>query len=124
MDDILYTLQQAQDIAINEKKYNLNSYIYLSNSKVKRLEAQRVLKSSVIKEMTATILDINLSFKNGDKEDVLYAKEAYGHLSRPEARKIVSYYEHIIDGIKKYIIEKKGGKKISEAKIRSRAKAK
>lgn len=124
MDDVLYTLQCAQDIAINERKYNLNSYVYLRNSKIKRLDAQRILRSPVIRELTGTILDINLSFKNGKEPEVLYAREAYGHIPRPEARKIVSYYENIIDGIKRYIAEKKGGKKISEAKIRSRAKAK
>jgi hypothetical protein len=124
MDEILYTLQCAQDIAIKEKKYNLNMYVYLSNSQVKRIRAREVLRSSVIKEMTQTMLDINLSLKNGITEDILYAKEAYGYLSKPEARKIISYYENIIDGIKRYIAEKKGGRKISQGKLRSGAKPK
>lgn len=120
MDDILYTLQHAQDIAIKEKNYKLDTYKYLNNNKVKRLDAQRILRSSVVQEISSTILDINLSLKSGNQEDIIYAKEAYGHLSKPEARKLLNYYDGIIDGIKRYINEKKGGKKISAAKTRSK----
>ena len=109
MDEIYYDLQQALDFAFVENKYVMNMYSYLKVKDVKRADAQILLRSTLIKELYSNIKDLELYLKGGQEEDVIYAREAYGFLSKPEARKIAAYFDKIIEGIKEYIQERKGG---------------
>jgi hypothetical protein len=114
MEEVMNDVQQAIDFAFRDKKYVLNSYSYLKVKDLKRADAQLVLRSSLINEIYSMINDLNLYIKGGQTSDVVYVRDAYGYLSKPEARKIAVYLDNIIEGIKKYIIERKGvrGKKI------------
>lgn len=109
MDEIYWDIQQAIDFAFIEQKYVLNSYSYFKIKDVKRTDAQIVLRSDLIKELYSYIKELNLYLEGGQTPDVVYAREAYGYLTKPDARKISNYLDNIIEGIKKYICEKKGG---------------
>lgn len=114
MDEIYNDLQQAIDFAFLENKYVMNSYSYLRVKNVKRVDAQEVLRSPLIKELYGYINELNLYLQGGQDPEVVYAREAYGYLSKPEARKVAGYLDNIIEGFKKYIKERKGGRKKSK----------
>ncbi len=109
MDEVYYDIQQAIDFAFLEQKYVMNSYSYLKVKNIKRTDAQSVLRSPLIKELYSYIKELNLYLDGGQSPDVIYARDAYGYLSKPDARKISNYLDNIIEGIKKYISERKGG---------------
>lgn len=111
MDEIYNDIQKAIDFAFMENKYVMNSYSYLRVKNVKRVDAQEVLRSSLINEIYMYMKELSLYLEGGQTPDVVYAREAYGYLSKPEARKIVNYLDNIVEGFRKYIKEKKGGRK-------------
>jgi hypothetical protein len=109
MDEIYNDIQEAIDYAFLQQKYLMNSYSYLKIKNIKRTDAQIILRSSLIKELHSYVKELNLYLQGGQEPDVIYAREAYGYLSKPDARKISNYLDNIIEGIKKYISERKGG---------------
>ena len=111
MEEIYYDIQQAIDYAFKEKKYLLNSYKYLKGKDVKRLHAQTILRSPLIQELYDYITELNLYVDGGSSARTQYAREAYGFLSKPEARKLSTYFDNIIDGFRLYINERKGTRK-------------
>lgn len=116
MDEIFNDIQQAIDYAFIQKKFLLNSYSYLKVKEVKRVDAQTILRSPLIKELYSCIQDLELYLQGGQTPDAIYVREAYGYLTKPDARKICNYLDNVIEGIKKYIIEKKGGRRKKKAK--------
>lgn len=115
MDEIYNDLQQAIDFAFVESKFVMNMYSYLKIKDLRRADAQILLRSSLIQELYSYIKELELYLKGGQDDDVVYAREAYGYLSKPEARKISTYFDKIIEGIKEYIQERKGGKRKKRA---------
>jgi hypothetical protein len=111
MDELYFDIQQAIDFAFLDNRYVMNSYSYLKVKDVKRADAQKLLRSSLIVELYDYVNELNTYLKGGQDPDVVYAREAYGYLSKPDARKISTYLDNIIEGIKKYISERKGGKR-------------
>lgn len=111
MNEVYHDIQQAIDYAFKEKKYLLDSYKYLKANDIKRLHAQEVLRSPLIKELQSYVRELNLYLQGGNSPDVQYAREAYGFLTKPDARKISNYLDNIIEGFKKYINERKGTRK-------------
>jgi hypothetical protein len=89
----------------------MNTYSYLKIKDIKRLDAKTLLRSSLIKELQSYVEDLNTYLKGGQDPEVVYMREAYGYLSKPDARKISTYLDNMIEGIKKYIQERKGGKR-------------
>ncbi len=120
MDEIYYDLQQAIDFAFVQNKYVLNSFSYLKVKDVRRVDAQELLRSSLVQELYSYITDLNLYLKSGQHPDVLYAEEAYGFLSRADAKRISTYFDNIIEGIKKYIQERKGATKKPKPRTKSK----
>ncbi len=108
---MLYDLQKAIDFAFSEKKYVMNSYTYLKVKNMKRVDAQQILRSPLIREIQSIISDLEIYLLGGQTSEAVYLREAYGYLPKPEARKISGYLDNIIEGIKKYISERKGGRK-------------
>lgn len=111
MDEVYFDIQQAIDFAFFEQKYVMNTYSYLKVKDLKRADAQTLLRSSLIKELQSYVSDLDTYLKGGQTPEVVYVREAYGYLSKPDARKISTYLDNMIEGIKKYIQERKGGKR-------------
>lgn len=111
MDEVYYDIQKAIDFAFSENKFVLNSYSYLKIKDIRRADAQTILRSPVVKELYLYINDLDTLVKGGQEQDAIYLREAYGYLSKPEARKISSYFDKIIDGVKVYINDRKPGRK-------------
>jgi hypothetical protein len=120
MDEIYYDLQQAIDFAFVQNKYILNSFSYLKVKNVKRVDAQELLRSSLVQELYSYISDLNLNLKGGQHLDILYVEEAYGFLSRADAKRISTYFDNIIEGIKKYIQMRKGGTRKPKPEAKSK----
>jgi hypothetical protein len=120
MEQIYHDLQQAIDFAFVQKKYVMKSFDYLRANDVRRADAQELLRSSLIQELYSYVTELNLYLKGGNEPDVLYAREAYGYLSKPDARKIATYLDNIIDGIRQYIQARKGGTKKPKPRVKSK----
>lgn len=118
--ETLYDIEKAVDYAFLENKFTINSFAYLKIKNIRRVDAQAILRSPTVKHIQDTIKDLDVYLKGGQEDQAVYIRQAYGYLSKPEARKIRNYLDGVIEGVKEFIKEKnaKGKRKTTSVKKR------
>jgi hypothetical protein len=111
MDEVHIDVERAVDFAFVESKFILNLYTYLQQKEFKRVEAQDFLNSPTVLNLRYTIQDLSEYLEGGQDERHVYLREAYGHLSKPFARKIKLYLESFITDAQRYIYDKRPGRR-------------
>ena len=110
-DDIYDLVERAMEYAF-EGKYLLNFYALLEGKKAVKREADEFIKSSTAEELRQAIQELSGYIKGGD----VVLKEAYGHIPKPQARKIRTYLTKILDDALKYSYDKRPGRKKKSSK--------
>ena len=110
-DDIYDLVERAMEYAF-EGKYLLNFYALLQGKKALKREADEFLNSSTAEELHQSIEELNGYIRGGD----LTLKEAYGHIPKPQARKIRTYLTKILDDALRYSYDKRPGRKKKSSK--------
>ena len=103
----LYSLVERSIDAAFDGKFMFNLYTYVKTYKFTRREVSNFIESSTAATISDTVLELE-RFLSG-KETI--AKEAYGHLSKPKARKIKDYLYNILNDAWKYERERRPGRK-------------
>ena len=75
-------------------------------------EADEFIKSSTADELRQSIQELSGYINGGD----VVLKEAYGHIPKPQARKIRTYLTKILDDALKYSYDKRPGRKRKSSK--------
>ena len=110
-DDIYDLVERAMEYAF-EGKYLLNFYALLQGKKALKREADEFLNSSTADELHQLIEELSGYIRGGD----LTLKEAYGHIPKPQARKIRTYLTKILDDALRYSYDKRPGRKRKSSK--------
>ena len=105
-DDIYDLVERAMEYAF-EGKYLLNFYALLEGKKAVKREVDEFLSSSTAVELHQAIEELSGDIRGGD----LVLKEAYGHIPKPQARKIRTYLTKILDDALRYSYDKRPGRK-------------
>ena len=114
-DDIYDLVERAMEYAF-EGKYLLNFYALLEGKKAVKREVDEFITSSTAEELRQSIQELSGYIKGGD----VVLKEAYGHIPKPQARKIRDYLQQIVTDTEQYVEDRKPGrKKGSKNKTRS-----
>ena len=103
----LYTLVERSIDAAFDGKFLFNLYNYVKASKFTRRDVTAFIESSTAANVSNLVLELELYLKGRDK----ISKEAYGHLSKPQARKIKDYLYKILTDSWKYEKERRPGRK-------------
>ena len=103
----LCTLDERAIDAAFDGKFLFNLYNYVKASKFTRRDVTAFIESSTAANVSNLVLELELYLKGRDK----ISKEAYGHLSKPQARKIKDYLYKILTDAWKYEQERKPGRK-------------
>ncbi len=106
-DDIYDLVERAMEYAF-EGKYLLNFYALLEGKKA----VKREVDDSTADELRQSIQELSGYIKGGD----VVLKEAYGHIPKPQARKIRTYLTKILDDALKYSYDKRPGRKKKSSK--------
>jgi len=99
-----------------EGKYMLNMYEYLKNNKATKREVREFIESTTAQELNSLIMDLEDYLEGGSDEMHKQLREGYGHLGKPEARKIKNYLYGILEDAWKYEQERKPGRKKKTSK--------
>lgn len=99
-----------------EGKYMLNMYEYLKNNKATKREVQEFIESTTAQELNSLVMDLEDYLEGGSDEMHKQLREGYGHLGKPEARKIKNYLYGILEDAWKYEQERKPGRKKKTSK--------
>jgi len=99
-----------------EGKYMLNMYEYLKNNKATKREVREFIESTTAQELNSLVMDLEDYLEGGSDEMHKQLREGYGHLGKPEARKIKNYLYGILEDAWKYEQERKPGRKKKTSK--------
>ena len=113
--DIYDLIEHAIDNAF-EGQMNLKFYNYLKDSKVKKHEIDEFILSATTNEISNLILDLDEYLKGGTDNEHKQLREGYGHIPKPQARKIRNYLESFIDDAERYSNDKKPGRRKKQTK--------
>lgn len=92
-------------------KFMLNMYEYLKSIKATKRDVEEFINSPTALEINGLILDLEDYIEGGNDSIHKQLREAYGHLGKPEARKIRNYLYDLLQDAWKYEQEKKPGRK-------------
>lgn len=98
-------VERAIDYAFNGK-FILKFYDYLKIRNTDKLEVEKFTKSSTADNIRTIVFDIENYLEGGNDNAHKQLREAYGHISKPEARKIRNYLYEILEDAVKYVNEK------------------
>ena len=108
--ELLNIVERTIDSAFQGKQM-LNMYEYLKSIKATKRDATEFIDSSVAREIQLLVMDLEDYLEGGSDEQHKQLREGYGHLGKPEARKIRNYLYEILQDAWKYEQEKKPGRK-------------
>jgi hypothetical protein len=112
----IYTdVEKAIDYAF-EGQFVLKFYDYLKVRGTKKLEVDEFIVSNTAVELNDLVKELEEYLEGGTDNNHKMLREAYGHIPKPQARKIKNYLSAILDDAKKYSYDRRPGrrKKISK----------
>jgi hypothetical protein len=103
-------VERAIDYAFNGQ-FVLKFYDYLKIRGTKKVEIEKFIESTTASEINTLIIDLDDYLEGGSDEMHKQLREAYGHIPKPQARKIRNYLNGILEDAWRYSNDKKPGRK-------------
>ena len=97
-------------------KMTLKFYEFLKWRKTTKAEVNAFLHSSTAKELADEVLELQEYIKGGRDSNHQQLREAYGHIPKPQARKIKNYLSSILEDAVRYGNDRKPGRKKKQSK--------
>ncbi len=117
MDQEVYGIvEQSIDDAFMQQKFRLNFYDYLRVIDAKRKDADEFIASSTFKEINDLIIELDEYLKGGQDNEHKQLREAYGHIPKPQARKIKQFLEGILKDAERYSYDRRPGRRTKRSK--------
>ena len=113
--ELNFDVEQAIDFAF-EGKFVLKFYDYLKIRKTKRDEINQFIESSTAVEISNLITDLEDYLEGGSDDMHKQLREGYGHIPKPQARKIKNYLNDILEDARRYSNDKRPGRKRKQTK--------
>lgn len=113
--ELIDIVERSIDYAF-DGKIRLNMYEYLKSIKATRGDTERFLESETAKSINLMIYDLEEYIEGGSDEIHKQLREAYGHLGKPEARKIKNFLDSLIVDAGKYGHEKRSRRRRKSSK--------
>jgi hypothetical protein len=113
--EVYYDVEKAIDLAF-KGQFVLKFYDYLKIKSVVKREIQEFIESSTASELNSLIMDLDDYLEGGSDEMHKQLREAYGHIPKPQARKIRNYLYGILEDAWKYNHDRRPGRRKKETK--------
>ena len=94
-----------------EGKMQLKFYEYLKYRKTTKAEADAFLHSSTAKELADEVVELKEYIRGGKDSEHKQLREAYGHIPKPQARKIMAYLGGILEDAVRYSYDRRPGRR-------------
>ena len=112
----VYTdVEKAIDYAFGGR-FVLKFYDYLKIRETKKYEVQQFIESSTASEINNLVIDLDDYLEGGSDEMHKQLREGYGHIPKPQARKIRNYLYGILEDAWKYSHDKRPGRRKKQTK--------
>ena len=114
-ENVYDMLEHAIEYAF-EGKMQLKFYEFLKYRKTTKAEVDAFLQSSTAKEIADEVLELQEYIKGGKDNLHQQLREAYGHISKPQARKIKNYLAGILEDAVRYQYDRRPGRRKKNSK--------
>ena len=114
-DNVYDLIEHAIEYAF-EGKMQLRFYEFLKYRKTTRAEIDAFLGSSTAKELADEVVELGEYIKGGRDSNHQQLREAYGHIPKPKARKIMNYLGTILDDAVRYSHDRRPGRRKKDSK--------
>lgn len=114
-NEVQYDVEKAIDYAF-QGKFVLNFYEYLKVKGAIKKIVEDFLNSNTVHNITEIVGDLNCYLEGGSDDQHKQLREAYGHLPKPQARKIRDYLNKILEDAEKYNYDKRKGRRKKQTK--------
>ena len=113
--DIYDLIEHAIDNAF-EGRMNLKFYDYLKDNKTKKHEIDHFIESSTAAELSEITMDLDEYLAGGSDNEHKQLREGYGHIPKPQARKIKTYLYGILEDAWRYSRDRRPGRRKKQSK--------
>ena len=113
--DVYYDVEVAIEKAF-EGRQLINIYQYFKSKGAKRDQVEEFLSSPTCDEIKSLVKDLDDYLEGGSDSIHKQLREGYGHISKPEARKIKLYLQQMLDDAQKYFHDKRPGRRRKTSK--------
>ena len=115
LNDIFDLVEHAIDNAF-EGQMNLKFYEYLKDTKIKKHEVDNFIESTTAKELRDLTQELEEYIKGGADSEHKQLREGYGHIPKPQARKIKNYLYGILEDARRYSDDRRPGRRKKQSK--------
>ena len=115
LSDIFDLVEHAIDNAF-EGQMNLKFYDYLKDNKTKKHEVDTFIDSTTATELNDLTQELEEYIKGGADNEHKQLREGYGHIPKPQARKIKNYLYGILEDAWRYSDDRKPGRRKKQSK--------
>ena len=109
-EETYYDVEKAIELAF-EGKFVIDFYQYLKVKKILKSEVDEFIESSTAAEISDVVLELEEYIKGGTDNEHKQIREAYHHIPKPKARKIVAYLGGILEDAVRYSNDRKPGRR-------------
>lgn len=113
--EVYFDVEKAIDLAF-QGQFVMKFYDYLKIKKSIRREVEEFIESSTASNISEVVMDLDAYLEGGNDNEHKQLREAYGYLSKPQARKIRNYLYSILEDAWRYSSEKRKGRRKKETK--------
>ena len=113
--DIYDLIEHAIDNAFGGQM-NLKFYNYLKDNKIKKHEIDAFIDSTTAWEISEITMDLDEYLKGGQDSEHKQLREGYGHIPKPQARKIKEYLYGILEDAWRYSHDRRPGRRKKQSK--------
>ena len=114
-EEVYYVLEESLELAF-QGKVVVKLYEYFQSRGVTKAEADQFLRSSTFNEIASLVTELTEYIKGGMDNDHKQLREAYHHISKPQARKIRNYLACILEDAVRYSNDRKRGRRKKDSK--------
>ena len=114
-ENVYDMLEHAIEYAF-QGKMQLKFYEFLKYRKTTKAEVDAFLRSSTAKELADEVLELQEYIKGGKDNLHQQLREAYGHIPKPQARKIKAYLGGILEDAVRYSNDRRPGRRKKNSK--------
>jgi hypothetical protein len=97
-------------------KLTLKFYEFLKYRKTTKAEIDSFLRSSTAKELANEVVELREYIKGGRDSNHQQLREAYHHIPKPQARKIMTYLGNILEDAVRYSNDRRPGRRSKGSK--------
>lgn len=113
--EVYNDVEKAIDYAF-DGQFVLRFYDYLKIRGTKRTEVEEFIGSSTATEINSLVMDLDDYLEGGADEIHKQLREGYGHIPKPQARKIRNYLYGILEDALKYSHDRRPGRRKKKTK--------